>query len=163
MARQVIIEVSGGIVTDVTGLPDDVEVVVHDYDRENYTEERLAESPDGQYAILPLVTTAAGDGTEKLEGSLADPLPKPKLDPTDPERHSDPIPFVVEVTSNSIAIGFRGYGEAEAAVGYGRPIFIEHYDGKLALRVWSDINDADPTHTIDLHGALESLSLRTET
>ena len=42
MARQVIIEVSGGIVTDIAGLPDGVEVVVHDYDRDNYTEERRA-------------------------------------------------------------------------------------------------------------------------
>lgn len=92
-----------------------------------------------------------------LEGALADHLPKPKLNPADPDSYSDPIPFIVEFSGNAIAIGFQGYGEATAKTGYGRPIHIEHYDGKLTLRVWGDINSEDPTHVIDLHGALESL------
>ena len=92
-----------------------------------------------------------------LEGELADPLPKPKLNKTEPDRHSDPIPFIVETDGKTIVIGFQGYSESTAEYGYGRPIHIEHYDGKLTLRVWGDINSEEPTHVIDLHGAQESL------
>jgi hypothetical protein len=36
------------------------------------------------------------------------------------------------------------------------PIYLELYEGKWWLRVWSDINSEDPTHSIDMSGALES-------
>jgi hypothetical protein len=92
-----------------------------------------------------------------LEGDLADHLPKPKLNPADPDSYNDSIPYIVECSGNAIAVGFQGYGEATAKAGYGRPIHIEHYDGKLTLRVWGDINSEDPTHVIDLHDAMERL------
>ena len=40
--------------------------------------------------------------------------------------------------------------------GTGWPIMLEYYDGKVQLVVWADINQEDPTHNIDLTGALES-------
>jgi hypothetical protein len=36
------------------------------------------------------------------------------------------------------------------------PVYIEFNDGKVILYVWSDINNEDPTHKIDLSGALTS-------
>lgn len=48
------------------------------------------------------------------------------------------LPFIVETDDRTIEIGFQGYGEADAAIGYGRPITIEFYEGKLILRVWAE-------------------------
>lgn len=151
----IVIEVSGGCVTDVTGLPTGVAAVVHDYDRENYSEEQLADSPDGQYAILPIPLAEEADperiiSNRRFSGVLRDTAPATA-------DAMATIPFIVEYSGNTIVIGFRGYGEKTATTGYGRPIHIEHYDGKLTLRVWGDINSEDPTHVIDLHGAQESL------
>lgn len=36
------------------------------------------------------------------------------------------------------------------------PILLEFYERKVRLVVWGDINNEDPTHAIDLSGALES-------
>jgi len=36
------------------------------------------------------------------------------------------------------------------------PILVEFVDGKPRLCVWADINKQDPTHIIDLSGAMES-------
>lgn len=63
----------------------------------------------------------------------------------------------------SIAMGFaKGpcigcveYGEKTAALGYGTPVLLELYRGKLTLHVWSDINSEGPTHSISLEGARE--------
>ena len=62
----------------------------------------------------------------------------------------------VVLDSYSLVIKIDGYGDFGSADGYGEPIYLEHYDGKLVLRVWADINQEDPTHTIDLSGALEA-------
>lgn len=35
-------------------------------------------------------------------------------------------------------------------------VYLEFFEGKWWLRVWSDINQEDPTHTIDMSGALET-------
>lgn len=35
-------------------------------------------------------------------------------------------------------------------------IYLEYYNGKWWLRVWADINQEDPTHSIDMSGALRS-------
>ena len=61
----------------------------------------------------------------------------------------------VEVHPQAIELGFEGYGECGAADGYGRPVRVELYEGKLRLLVWADINSEDPTHTIELNGAQE--------
>jgi hypothetical protein len=36
------------------------------------------------------------------------------------------------------------------------PILLERHQGKMRLVIWADINQQDPTHIIDLSGALES-------
>lgn len=55
----------------------------------------------------------------------------------------------------SVALGFEGYGEKTAADGYGCPVLVELYNGRLTLHVWADINSENPTHSIDLEGARE--------
>ena len=45
--------------------------------------------------------------------------------------------------------GMSTYSEDE-----GSAIYLEFYEGKWWLRVWSDINNQDPTHSIDMSGAL---------
>lgn len=42
------------------------------------------------------------------------------------------------------------------AVEEGAPIYLEFCDKKWELFVWSDINQEDPTHRIDMSGALEA-------
>ena len=36
----------------------------------------------------------------------------------------------------------------------GRVVWVEFYEGKWWVRVWADINKEDPTHSIDLSGAM---------
>lgn len=38
----------------------------------------------------------------------------------------------------------------------GSPVMVEYYQGKWWVRVWADINKGDPTHAIDLTGAMET-------
>lgn len=40
------------------------------------------------------------------------------------------------------------------------PIFIEWYDGKPRIIIWADINEEEPTHIIDMSGALEKHRLK---
>ena len=55
-----------------------------------------------------------------------------------------------------VDIYIEGYGVKTLQPGYGAPIFLGYNEGKFTLYVWADINQEDPTHTIDLSGALES-------
>lgn len=38
----------------------------------------------------------------------------------------------------------------------GSVVWIEFYNGKWWVRVWADINEEDPTHSIDLSGAMDT-------
>ena len=49
-----------------------------------------------------------------------------------------------------------GYGDDLSVDGEGCPVLLDLFDGKLKLHVWSDINKEDPTHQINLEGALET-------
>jgi len=66
----------------------------------------------------------------------------------------------LEVTANAIGnfleIGVKGYGDCESEDGHGCPIVLDYFGGKLHLLVYADINSSEPTHKIDLAGALES-------
>ena len=42
------------------------------------------------------------------------------------------------------------------SIGDDSAIYLEHYQGKWVLRVWADINQEDPTHVIDMSGALHT-------
>ena len=72
------------------------------------------------------------------------------------EGYTDKQQCVIDVHELALEVGFEGYGECAAADGYGRPVIIELYEGKLRLLVWSDINREDPTHIIELNGAQEA-------
>lgn len=62
--------------------------------------------------------------------------------------------------AGGIGITPYGYGDACASDGHGCPIVLDFDDdGHLCLWVWADINQEDPTHRIDLEGALESKRL----
>ena len=71
---------------------------------------------------------------------------------------SDPKPIPVEICStySGIFIRVKGYGDCSSADGYGCPIWIEFYEGKLMVRLWSDINSEDPTNSVSMEGALET-------
>jgi len=60
-----------------------------------------------------------------------------------------PMPYCLE-------LGITGYGDYLSEACHGFPIMLDFYDGKPRLLVWADINSEDPTHKIDLEGALES-------
>jgi len=67
------------------------------------------------------------------------------------------IPCQIEFESGTIWIKPEGYGDCSSQNGHGWPIKIEYYSGSIRVCVWSDINNEDPTHTIFLDGAKESL------
>lgn len=55
---------------------------------------------------------------------------------------------------DALAVSIPGCGLLEAEGG--EIVHIEVYDGVPRVLIWGDINDPDPTHVIDLSGALES-------
>jgi hypothetical protein len=59
----------------------------------------------------------------------------------------------VSLTSSELSIQPEGTGTFE---GDFAPILLEFWEGKVRLLVWADINDQDPTHVIELPGALEA-------
>lgn len=59
------------------------------------------------------------------------------------------------LADGSIALMIPGYGTSDMQDGYGSPIILELWEGRLRLCVWNDINAEDPT-IIDLEGAREN-------
>lgn len=84
------------------------------------------------------------------------------IDPNDLQTSAgSPLP-VTEVRvrrfgTQFLNIGAVGYGEKAAENGHGFPVMLEVHQGRLRLLVWGDINLEDPTHSISLEGARESL------
>ena len=62
------------------------------------------------------------------------------------------VDVTVEHTAGGIEIRPAGYGDASMLPGYGCPVIMEYYEGKLRLLVWPDINSDEP-HIINLEGA----------
>jgi hypothetical protein len=54
-----------------------------------------------------------------------------------------------------LILRFEGFGDKTSEDGYGAPVLVENWGGKLRVIAWADINQEDPTHTIDLSGAKE--------
>ena len=71
------------------------------------------------------------------------------------ELTNNSIPFNIDCQNGRINISFAGYGECNSKDGYGFPLYVELHNKKLIVRVWSDISDEEPTHCIDMSGALE--------
>ena len=75
----------------------------------------------------------------------------------DGEDSSKTLSVVVEAPGNGLLLlRPEGMGDLISHGGGDHPIALELYEGKVRLLVWADINKEDPTHTIDLSGALES-------
>lgn len=66
------------------------------------------------------------------------------------------LPVHITAMSHGIIVTADGHGDLASPDGDGYPIFISHNNGKLLLYVWADINQEDPTHVIELDGALET-------
>lgn len=60
----------------------------------------------------------------------------------------------LEINPQNVSITSGGYGDAIEGKG-GIIALLENNDGILRLVVWSDINNDEPTHVIDLSGAKE--------
>jgi hypothetical protein len=56
--------------------------------------------------------------------------------------------------SNYIEVEIEGMSTALCPGG--SILYLEKDEGRWILRVWSDVNQEDPTHRIDLMGALDS-------
>ncbi|MFA5311734.1 MAG: hypothetical protein WC375_00280 [Methanomassiliicoccales archaeon] len=72
-----------------------------------------------------------------------------------PEADQTPQVVLVEGDCDGLNIQPVGYGDSASENGFGWPILLEKFSGKLRLVVWADINQCDPTHIIDLAGAKE--------
>jgi hypothetical protein len=82
-----------------------------------------------------------------------------KLNPLTEVATGEPTVFcpVLESTLlGQLQIGLAGLGDHHSQNGNGTSMLLEVYEGKPILRVWADINKSDPTHVIDLSGALET-------
>ena len=55
-----------------------------------------------------------------------------------------------------LLFSFEGYGDQCSLDGAGAPLFIDVHQDRLRLIVWSDINQEDATHFIDMEKARES-------
>lgn len=68
------------------------------------------------------------------------------------------IIVVISQDANTGLLEIRpvGYGDHDSADGEGCPILLDLFGGKFMLHVWGDINKGNPTHQIDLEGALET-------
>jgi hypothetical protein len=73
------------------------------------------------------------------------------------------IKGTIEIGERMLMIGLQGYGEHSAIKGQGTPIVIEYHDHNGVelpqVHVFADINKDDPTHSISLSGAKESLRI----
>lgn len=65
-------------------------------------------------------------------------------------------------SNDFLEVEIKGLGTL-AEQGDGRTVLVEFYDGKWWVRVWADINQEDPTHVIDMSGALELHRVETRT
>lgn len=73
---------------------------------------------------------------------------------TDPHT-SQTIQVTIEADERGLSLAFAGYGDYSSADGYGHPVLIELYEGKLFVHIWADINEENPTHSITMEMARE--------
>jgi len=63
------------------------------------------------------------------------------------------IPCKIELNNGKLFFYIEGYGDCCSQDYDGSPLVIEVWDNKLRVVVYSDINQEDPTHNIDLENA----------
>ena len=66
------------------------------------------------------------------------------------------VPVTIQAINGMLTIQVQGYGEKTAEDGEGSPIMVEVNEGKLQVILWSDINEEDPTHRVNMELARES-------
>lgn len=66
------------------------------------------------------------------------------------------IPVKIEISNGQICIYPEGYGDCSSEDGYGCPVMLEVWEGKLRVLTWGDINQEDPTQITDLENAKEN-------
>jgi len=113
-----------------------------------FTPAEVASHPYDPHAASITFTDGVTAGSD---GSLVDFL-LPDVDADGQRRGA--ISGHVLLGTQGLEIFVEGYGGG-AAMPKGSPIFLEHYDGKLVLRVHGDVNQEDPTHQIELEAARE--------
>ena len=62
------------------------------------------------------------------------------------------ITGLVQTSELGISIELEGHSDF-CSEHYGALVYLELYDGELKVRVYSDINSEEPTHSISLEGA----------
>ena len=72
------------------------------------------------------------------------------------EQPNGELDVTIKLSNGNIELYPKDYGNHANDPGHGCPLFIEFYDGHLRALAWADINQEDPTHTIDLEGARET-------
>jgi hypothetical protein len=70
--------------------------------------------------------------------------------------HSITMQTGIDAENPSLLVRLEGTGDRSSHDGMGWPVLVEIYEGTPRLIVWADINQEDPTHIIDLSGALDS-------
>ena len=63
--------------------------------------------------------------------------------------------ITTNISRDTLEVFVKGMGLC-GSVGDDSAIYLEYYEGKWWLRIWADINREDPTHSIDMSGALHS-------
>jgi hypothetical protein len=74
------------------------------------------------------------------------------IDPTS----NKTVACTVDFSDGKVWLQLDGYGDCCSEDGFGFPVGIEYYDGRVRVIVWGDINLADPTAQLTLEGARES-------
>lgn len=74
---------------------------------------------------------------------------------------SDRAPKMVRVEQEigGISIHISGYGDASSVDGYGTPILLEMRCGVPHVVIWDNINDEEPSHTLSLVNAMDTVRI----
>jgi len=67
--------------------------------------------------------------------------------------HVSEQPIRVTACALNVLVFAAGYGDAKGEDPYGVPVVIEQRKGELFVKVWEDINCAQPSHVICLKAA----------
>lgn len=65
------------------------------------------------------------------------------------------VKIKIKSEGSVVCIAPEGYNDCNSLPGHGSVAMFELWEGHLRLIVWSDINQEDPTHIIDLEEAKE--------
>ncbi len=70
------------------------------------------------------------------------------------ESEGDSIEGYIDMESDlGIALHFEGYGDCCSDDDNGKPVYIEKFDNDVKVRVYSEINSEEPTHSISLENS----------